>query len=53
MKPECSVTQSSAMTQPYKWEIADVLSRRGYLLHSGRQYIYVNNLKIHRSDKYP
>ena len=28
MKPECSVTQSSAMSfdHPYKWSIADVLS---------------------------
>ena len=26
MKPECSVAQSSAMTPPYKWAIADVLS---------------------------
>ena len=26
MKPECSVTQSSAMTYQYKWAIANVLS---------------------------
>ena len=26
MKPECSITQSNAMTHPYKWAIADVLS---------------------------
>ena len=26
MKPECSIAQDSAMTHPYKWAIADVLS---------------------------
>ena len=26
LKPECSVTQSSAVTHPYEWAIADVLS---------------------------
>ena len=30
MKPECSVTQSSAMTHAYKWAIANVLSRKKY-----------------------
>ena len=28
MKPKCSVTQSSVMTHPYKWEIADMLSEK-------------------------
>ena len=31
MKPECSVTQSSAMAHPDKWAIADVLSGKRYL----------------------
>ena len=26
VKPECSVTQSYAMTHPHKWAIANVLS---------------------------
>ena len=28
MKPEYSVTQSSAMTHPYKWAITEVLSEK-------------------------
>ena len=33
MKPQCSVTQSSAMSfaHPYKWATADVLSRKNIL----------------------
>ena len=28
MKPEYSITQSSAITHPYKWAIADVFSEK-------------------------